>query len=135
CSTVSCSAVSVLAGRAAGGSAFDCAASQPYAETVHVMVAPVRALGDRQAPEFAVPDDQGRIEEAASLEVFDQPGDGLVGLGAVQSVIAFQIPMRIPARFEVPAAGEYLHEAHAAFDQSPRHQSLSAEVICRLLTH
>src|SRR5262249_15551728 len=128
-------AVSVLVRRADDSSALDPAASQPDAEAVTVVIAPVHALRDRQAPEFAMPDDQGRIEEAAPLEVLDQPGYGLVGFGAVQSVIAFQIPMRVPTRFEVPAAGEYLHEAHAAFDKSPRHQGLSAEVIVRLLVH
>jgi hypothetical protein len=82
-----------------------------------------------------VPYDQGRIEQAAALEVFDQSGDRFISLGAVQAVIAFQIPMRVPTRFEVAASGKYLDEAYAPFDQSPRHQRLSAEVIGRLLAH
>src|SRR5262245_19232535 len=82
-----------------------------------------------------MPDEEGRIEEATTLEVFDQSGDWHIGFCAMQSVIGLQIPVRVPARIEVAAAGEDLHEAHAALNQSSRHQSLSAKIVRWLFSH
>jgi len=64
------------------------------------VVAAVHTLGDRQAPELAVPDDQRVVPEAVTLEVLDEAGERLVGLGAVQAVVADQVPVRVPAGLE-----------------------------------
>src|SRR5437016_1850143 len=82
-----------------------------------------------------MPNDQGRIKEAPTLEVFDQPRNRLIGFGAVETVVAFEVPMRIPTRLEVAAAGKDLHETHATLNQSPRHQNLTRKIIRRLLAH
>jgi hypothetical protein len=63
-----------------------------HTEAVGVVIAAVHALGDRQAAELAVPQNERRVEHAAALEVLDEPGDRLVGFSAVEAVIAFEIP-------------------------------------------
>ena len=97
------------------------------------MIAAVHAFGDRQAAELAMPHDQRGIEQAAALQVLDQARDRLVGLRAVLLVVVLQVPVRVPARLEVAAAGKDLHEADAALDQPARHQRLPPEVVGRLV--
>ena len=50
--------VAVLVGLAVDRAAFDAAAGQPEREAERVVVAAVRALGERRAAELARPDDQ-----------------------------------------------------------------------------
>ena len=67
--------------RAEDLAAFHAAAGHPHTETVGVVVAAVIALGEGRAAEFAAPDYEGGIEQAAAFEVAQQAGDGLVGSG------------------------------------------------------
>ena len=65
-------------------SRLDAAAGQPHREGIRVMVAAVGApLHHRRAAEFAAPDDERVVQQAALLQVLDQRGAGLVGIQAV----------------------------------------------------
>ena len=85
--------VAVVVGGAVDGAAFDPAAGQPDGEAVGVVVAAVGSLRHRGAAEFAAPDDQGRVEQAARLEVLEQAGDRLVdGAGVVLVAVPSDSP-------------------------------------------
>src|SRR5262249_23710959 len=61
--------------RAVGRASLDAAAGQQHGVAVRPVV-PAAVLVDlRSAPEFTHGDDQGRIEEAALFQVFDQCGE------------------------------------------------------------
>ena len=70
-------AVAQFVGAAVGEPALDAAAGHPDGEAVDVMIA-ADALAHRRAAEFAAPDDQRVVEQAALLEVVHQGGAGLV---------------------------------------------------------
>ena len=59
-----------LVGVAIGGAAANASAGEPKGEAFDMVVASV-ALGHGGASEFAAPDDEGVVEHAALLEVFD----------------------------------------------------------------
>src|SRR5262245_34624749 len=64
------------------------AASHPHCETARMMVAPIIGgcefpLGVGGPAKFSSPDDEGVVQEAASLEIRDEGGARLVGLGAL----------------------------------------------------
>ena len=67
--------------------AFDAAAGHPHREAGGVVVTAVALFGHRGAAEFAAPDDERVLEQAAGLEVLDQPGDRLIHRGAESGVI------------------------------------------------
>src|SRR5579872_4015110 len=64
--------VTELVGGAVNVSGFEAASGQPQRKAVAVMIAAIGPLRDRQAPEFACPHDDCRIQKAALLEVFDE---------------------------------------------------------------
>src|SRR5215831_17176824 len=65
---------------AEGLAAPDAAAGQPERKGQVVVVAADLAVGHWRAAEFAGPDDQRPLQQAALFEVFQQAGDGHVGL-------------------------------------------------------
>src|SRR5437764_1500242 len=81
-----------LVGLADAGAPLDAAAGQPHREAVRVVISAgaLLELGGGLAAELAPPDDQGLVEQAAALEVLDQPGDGLVGVAGVLGVVGDQ---------------------------------------------
>ena len=105
-------------------SAFDSAAREPHRKAMRIMIAAVAAFAHRHASEFAAPDDQGGVEQAAGFEVFQQGGHRLVALGAKLGVIAVYIAMAVPA---VGVAAVELHEADAAFDHAAGEEAAQAE--------
>ena len=72
--------VTVLVGGAGNSAAPDAAAREPDGEPEGVVVAAVGALGEGGPAEFAGPNDECFVEEAARFEVFEESGDGLVDL-------------------------------------------------------
>ena len=74
-------------GRAVGDAAFDAAAGEESGEALGVVVA-AGAFCARGSAEFGAPDDDGVVEEAALLEIFDQSGDGAIDLLGELAVIA-----------------------------------------------
>src|SRR5262245_7407243 len=115
---------------------FHTAASQPIGEGVRIVVAPRAALlNDRQPTEFAAPDDPRAIEEAALLEVGEQPRDGRIRLARELRMVGLNILMAVPTPLVFHSAGVNLHEPNAALDHPPGHQALPGEMIAPLLAH
>ena len=69
-----------LVGLAVRDTRLQAGADEPGHERAAVVVAPFAALTEGHSTELGRPDQQGIVEQAACLEVFDQAGDGLVGL-------------------------------------------------------
>src|SRR5437867_464600 len=76
-----------------------------------------------------MPDDQGRIEQSARLQVREQSGDWTVRLGCVLRMIRFDVSVRVPGIDVLIAhpSVEELNESHAMLDQAASHQTLPAE--------
>src|SRR5262249_48915234 len=75
-----------LIGRAVDGATLDAGPGQPRAERIFVVVAAGfllvlvgGQLGDWQPAEFAAPDDQCAVKEAALLQVLQKRGNRLIG--------------------------------------------------------
>ena len=109
--------------------AFDATAGKPGGKRVGVVIASRLGafLDDRQPAEFAGADHQGRVQQAALLEIGQQCRDRLVGLAGKLAMIAGNVDVAVPAELVFHAAGENLHEPHAALDQPPRQQRLPGE--------
>src|SRR5262249_40006641 len=91
--------------------------------TARVMVPPKALRGnfpltEGGSSEFAPPDDQGRIEQAALFQVLDQGGGGLIGTPAFKPELIGQIGVM------VPVAMEQLHKAYAALRQAAGQQAI-----------
>ena len=68
---------------------------------------PLPAFGFRRAAELAAPEHERGVEQAAALQVLEQAGDGLVGLGGHAQVVLLDVargrptagcPVRRPRR-------------------------------------
>src|SRR5204863_3624374 len=95
-------------GLAVGHAALDAAADQPYGEAVGVVVPAVAALGAWRPAELGAPDDQRVLQEAAQLEVLQEPADRLVHLGAQGAVAFLQAAVGVPGAGAAVAAVEDL---------------------------
>src|SRR6516225_9796733 len=71
--------VTEIVGRAMDVPGLETAAGQPKAEGIAVVVASFAPLRHGQPAEFAGPQNQRAIQEAATLEVLDEPSCGQVG--------------------------------------------------------
>src|SRR5262245_17001234 len=124
-----------LVGTAVHHAALEPATGQPGGEAEGAVVPPVAPLGAGGATELAAPYHQRLVEEAAPLEVLEQPGDRLVGLPAEHAVRGLEVGVTIP--ITGPLTGldpvEDLDEAYAPLDQAPRSQKLLAELFGHLL--
>ena len=101
------------------------AAGDPDGEAVRVVVAALAPLGHRHPAELAAPDDQGVVEEPATLQVGQQAGDRLVGLAAHRRVVRLDVVVGVPAGH---VARVELDEPDAALDQPPGQQAAGAEL-------
>src|SRR4051812_21311180 len=72
-------------------SPLDAAAGHPHREAEVVMVAPATRFGLGGAAELASPEDERAVEQAATLQVGEQAGDRLVGLGGLAHVILLDV--------------------------------------------
>ena len=119
-----------LVGLADARAPLDAAAGHPHGEAEGVVVAAraLGVLGGRLAAELAAPDDQRLVEQAAALEVGDQPGDRPVGVAGVLGVVGDEVGVGVPVVVVVGTAGVDLDEPDAALDQPPSDQALAAEV-------
>src|SRR5579862_1464685 len=97
-----------------GNAALNASARQPHRESVGMMVATVvSALAHGRSPEFTAPDHQGRVEQAALLEILHKRRAGLVGILTVLLDVFHEISVLVPG-FVVK-----LHESHATLHKSP----------------
>ena len=92
-----------------GDTRADAAAGHEHRESLDVVIA-AGALCHWCAPELASPDDEGVVEQATLLEIFDERGGCLVDQACGVRGSVFD-PTVV-----VPAAVVELHEAHATFD-------------------
>src|SRR4051812_15272762 len=95
--------------------AFDAAAGEPDRVAAGGMIAAffvAAAFGAGSAAEFAGPEDQRRVEQAALLEIHQKCRDGSIRLAGEGRVIAEKIGV------SVPEGEAQLHEAHAALDEA-----------------
>jgi hypothetical protein len=83
------------------------------------------AFGGRRASEFTAPNHQRLLQQPVRFQVGEQSGDGLVAGARILFVVAFQIPVRVPATLHE------LNETHPALDEAAREQTIRA-VIRRL---
>ena len=123
--------VAEVVGFAESHAATHAAACHPDAEAVGIVVASVAALGEESAAEFASPDDERAVEQAAGFEVFDEARDGLVHLPSHVAMAFLDLSMLIPgvrglAAAELLGEAAQLDEAHAALDETARQQALHA---------
>ena len=114
-------------GGADGVASIAAATGEPDGHGVGVVVATIGSAAAHAvvgcASEFAAPDDERAVQEAALFEVGDERGDGLVhaahevAVGTLDVVVA------------VPGAVVELHEAHAFLDELAGEQAFAAKGI------
>ena len=122
--------VGEIVGLAVDRAAFDAAAAHPDGEAARMMIAAVvllrqAALRIDRAAEFAAPDDERLVEQAALLQVLDEAVARLIDVAALVGQPAGDVGVR------VPIVVIDLHEPHAALDQPPREQRRVGET-CRV---
>ncbi len=108
----------VVVGGAEAQAALDAAAGQPHRVTGAVVAAAVGAVLARSTAEFAAPQHQRVIQQAAQLQVGQEAGNRLVDGEAM----AGHFPG--DAIMVVPASVGNLNEACPGFGEAPRHQAL-----------
>ena len=109
--------VTEVVGLAVGRALVDAGAGHQYREAARMVVAAVVGLRERAlrvgcAAEFAAPDDERIVEQAALLKVGKQAGRGLVGIFALALNGIGQ------AAVVVPTHVEELDETHVALAES-----------------
>ena len=97
--------------------AFDAAAGHPHGEATRVMIAAVvclceAALRVNRAAEFATPDDERLVQQAALLQILNEPVTRTDRRLCTAPAAGPAIVMRIPI------VDVHLHESHAALDQA-----------------
>ena len=90
-----------VVGGADGLATFDSASGHPHGEASGVVVPSIAFFAHRGTAEFATPDDEGFVEEAALFEVGDEADDGLVDLGTKGGVF-FSMPEWLSHLLPVP---------------------------------
>src|SRR3954471_3561307 len=94
--------VAVVVGFAVGEAGLDAAAGHPEGEAAAVVVAAVVVLGEGPlgvdgAAEFASPDDQRLVQQAAVPQVLDEGGGGAVHVAALAADLAGEATVLVPA--------------------------------------
>ena len=116
-------------GRADDLAALDAAAGHPHGEAQVVVVAAPARFGLGRAAELAAPEDQRAVEQAPALQVLEQAGDGLVGLGGLAEVVLLDVAVGVPLLVARSAAGDHADEADAVLDELPRQQAAPAVIV------
>ena len=84
-------------------------------------LAPLRFSPSGVRPNSRVPNDERIVEQSATLQIFQQRGDRLIGHQAVV------LQLRIERTVMVPRRMEDADDANAALDQAPRQQAVPRE--------
>src|SRR5439155_8035992 len=106
-------------------SAFHAASGEPNGKSMRIMVAAILTFAHRHPPKLTAPNDKCRIEESARLQIFEQPRDREVALGAKFGMVAFHVGMAVPA-VSIPAIK--LHESDPTLDEPPREYTTQAKL-------
>src|SRR5438105_3007288 len=75
--------------------------------------------------ELACPDDQRRLQQAASLQILDESGNRLIGVQGVLLMPLLQIAVLVPGAVRRARRTGDLDKAHTALDQPPCAQTLN----------
>ena len=118
--------VGVVVGLAVGDSAFDSSAGHPGGEAFGMVVTAVLvtfefALAIGGSSEFSGEDNEGFIEHAALLEIFDEAGAGLVDIVGLTPDFLGQ------SNVVIPTAVEELDKADAAFGHASGEKAVAGE--------
>ena len=121
--------VSEFVGLAVTGAGLDAATGEPGGESMRIVVsAGASLLDDGQTAEFAVADDQRRLEQAALFEIGKKAGNRRIGLGREAAVVLDDVGVAVPASLVFHPATVDLNETHAALHQPPGHEHLASEM-------
>src|SRR5262249_26646557 len=116
-------------------SSLDPAAGHPQAESKRMVVTPfsallrVVALNHGSSSEFASPDYEGGIEQAALLEILDEGSCGLVGDAAVSLQIFLQLIMVIPTTVH------QLHKPDTPLNHTSRQKTIRSILLRQRLVY
>src|SRR5262245_13535820 len=94
------------------------AACEQSSEGVAIVIASAAILGNRQAPKFAGPDNNGAVQKPASFKILDKGGAGQIARGADLFEFSFDVGVGVPGlelRFD---RGEDLDKPNPGFDQA-----------------
>ena len=100
------------------------AARHPDRITVRVVVATIAALRERRAAKLAGPNHERLLQQAARLEVAQEPCNRLVGGASVVAVVFLQPTVGVPAVVATDAWAGQLDEPHTFLHQPTGHQAL-----------
>src|SRR5579859_6349226 len=109
--------------------AWNAGARHPDAEGIRIVVTSDTALGDRHPPELGVPHDERFLQQAATLQIGEQAGDGLIDFRGMLPMIIDDTVVGIPrvhGVIDVRTAPQ-LDETYASLDQSACQQALATE--------
>src|SRR5437016_8330858 len=86
------------------------AAGEEHGIAIRIVIAAGAAFAHRRAAEFAAPDDERVVQQAAAFEVLDETSNRPVAFAAEFGVVAAQVAMGVPLR---PGAHVNLDKANA----------------------
>ena len=104
--------VAEFVGLAVNQPGLEAATGEPHGERVAVVIATGSVLCGRQSTEFPGPHHNCAVEQAASLEIFDQGGRSLIRLGGNLRHSTLDVVVMIP---RLPGACGDLDESDAGF--------------------
>ena len=108
----------------------DTAARHPHREAGRVVVAAISLFAHRSPAKLSAPDNERRIEQAAPLEILQQPRDRFVGAGKLLGVVLFDTSVGVPL---TPSPMPQLNKPHSALHQPTRQQAHATERLRVLL--
>ena len=116
-----------LVGGAVNDAPFDSASGHHDRKSIGMMVAAVGPLCTGSSSEFGSQDDDRLIEQAALLEIFDQPGDRQIDLPAQRRVPGLEGAVRVPGAGPSVRSVKNLYEPRSPFDQPPGDEALASK--------
>ena len=106
----------------------EAAAGEDHREGRALVAATALGVEFRRTAELGGDDDEGLVEHAGALEVFDQAGEGIIELADEDVLVVDAVIMHIPTRAvdEVEVVRDF-DKAHAALDEATSEQAALAE--------
>src|SRR6202008_2640380 len=89
---------------------------------VRIVVPAVAELRPRSAPELPGPDHERILQQTPGLQIFQQPGDGLIDLDRQLGMDLCNLSVLVPIRMRA------LHVSHATLGKATRQKTLPTEV-------
>ncbi len=129
--------VGPLIGCAIAYPALDSAARHPRSKSERIVIPPFAPLAARHPTELGGPMHDRIFKQPPGLQVFDQSRHRFIHCHPHIPMILRQILVAVPvsAGKSVVGTAPQLHEAHAAFEQSPRHQTPFAHIRRQRIIH